>query len=341
MKKQLKYSQHQRDYTLTGTSVIWDELMGTKLIQFFHYRPNPCFVMVEDEILYHFHAETDAIKRSKNWLENNNINSLKIEKLAHDNNLKNYRKFIISKYNNPTEALKKLYYYYRILLPIPLLVIELPEHLGDKIGEEMYELCMKARRENEDLYKAGTEFEKMIIADLEYGEKMPKDSLKYLTSFEIEQYFASNKLPKDIEKRKKFILLKHSNGKVEKYFDKKYLYEFNLVEDIDENIKEIKGQVAYQGKVRGKVKILRKVEDIKDFHEGDILVASMTDPRYVPAMKKAGAIITDEGGVTCHAAIVSRELKKPCVMATKIASRVLKDGDEVEVDAERGEIRKI
>jgi pyruvate,water dikinase len=59
----------------------------------------------------------------------------------------------------------------------------------------------------------------------------------------------------------------------------------------------------------------------------------MTLPDYVPAMKKAAAIITDEGGVTCHAAIVSRELKIPCIVGTKIATKVLKDGDMVDVNA--------
>jgi pyruvate,water dikinase len=58
-------------------------------------------------------------------------------------------------------------------------------------------------------------------------------------------------------------------------------------------------------------------------------------------MKKAGAIITDEGGITCHAAIVSRELKKPCIIGTKIATQVFKDGDMVEVDAENGIVKII
>jgi pyruvate,water dikinase len=66
----------------------------------------------------------------------------------------------------------------------------------------------------------------------------------------------------------------------------------------------------------------------------------MTTPIFLPAMKKASAIITDEGGITCHAAIVSRELKKPCIIGTKIATQILKNGDLVEVDAERGIIKK-
>ena len=74
---------------------------------------------------------------------------------------------------------------------------------------------------------------------------------------------------------------------------------------------------------------------------GDILVSKATNPNVVPAMKIAGAIITDEGGITCHAAIISRELKIPCVIGTKIATQVLKDGDKVEVDANNGIIKKL
>lgn len=74
---------------------------------------------------------------------------------------------------------------------------------------------------------------------------------------------------------------------------------------------------------------------------GDILVSIATDPDIVPAMKKAAAIVTEQGGVTSHAAIVSRELNIPCVIGTKIATRVLKDGDRVEVDANKGIVKKI
>ena len=67
----------------------------------------------------------------------------------------------------------------------------------------------------------------------------------------------------------------------------------------------------------------------------------MTTPDYVPAMRKASAVVTDEGGITCHAAIFSREINKPCVIGTKFATQVLKDGDIVEVDADNGIVRKI
>jgi phosphohistidine swiveling domain-containing protein len=73
--------------------------------------------------------------------------------------------------------------------------------------------------------------------------------------------------------------------------------------------------------------------------EGDIIVAPMTTPIHIPAMQKSAGIITDEGGITCHAAIVAREMKKPCIIGTKIATQVLKDGDLVEVDADNGVVR--
>jgi phosphoenolpyruvate synthase/pyruvate phosphate dikinase len=104
---------------------------------------------------------------------------------------------------------------------------------------------------------------------------------------------------------------------------------------------EIKGTIASAGKARGRVKIIRKIHDMVNMAQGDVLVASMTRPEMLPAMKKAAAIVTDEGGVTCHAAIVSRELGIPCIIGTKIATNAFKDGDEVEVDAGAGMVRII
>ncbi|MEW6408160.1 MAG: PEP-utilizing enzyme [Patescibacteria group bacterium] len=104
---------------------------------------------------------------------------------------------------------------------------------------------------------------------------------------------------------------------------------------------EIKGQPVYVGKARGKVKIINTQSEMVKMHEGDILVSHMTNPDIVLVMKKACAIITDLGGITSHAAIVARELKKPCVIGTKIATKVLKDEDIVEVDATKGVVKKI
>ena len=104
---------------------------------------------------------------------------------------------------------------------------------------------------------------------------------------------------------------------------------------------ELRGTTAFSGKVQGEVCIVNEPSQLHKMNEGDVLVAIATTPSIVPAMKKAIAIVTEEGGLTCHAAIVSRELKTPCVVGTKIATRVFKDGDMVEVDAEMGVVRII
>lgn len=108
-----------------------------------------------------------------------------------------------------------------------------------------------------------------------------------------------------------------------------------------EEIREIRGRSAFHGLASGPVRVIFDVREATDVPDGFILVTAMTEPDFVPLMKKASAIITDEGGLLCHAAIIARELGKPCIIGTKIATRVLKDGDMVEVDAEKGIVRKI
>jgi pyruvate,water dikinase len=109
---------------------------------------------------------------------------------------------------------------------------------------------------------------------------------------------------------------------------------------------EIKGFVACKGMVRGKVFMIdwnnkNLTEAMRNMAEGAILIAGQTRPQLMPVIKKAAAIVTDEGGIMCHAAIVSRELNIPCIIGTKIATQVLKDGDLVEVDANEGIVRII
>jgi len=111
---------------------------------------------------------------------------------------------------------------------------------------------------------------------------------------------------------------------------------FNSVDKANiENIKELKGQSAFYGHATGRVKIIMNPKAEKP-KKPFILVTSMTSPDFIHFLHKCVAIITDEGGITCHAAILSRELKKPCIIGTKIATKVLKDGDLVEVDANQG-----
>lgn len=101
----------------------------------------------------------------------------------------------------------------------------------------------------------------------------------------------------------------------------------------------IKGITASLGSTKGRARTLKSSKEIELMEEGEILVIEMTSPVYMPAIKKAAAIITDIGGITCHAAIVSRELGIPCIVGTKKATKVLKNGDLVEVNADKGIVR--
>ncbi|MBP2146396.1 pyruvate,water dikinase [Methanofollis sp. W23] len=98
----------------------------------------------------------------------------------------------------------------------------------------------------------------------------------------------------------------------------------------------LEGNGASPGVAGGPVIIVHDVKDLGKVKDGDILVARMTNPDMVPAMRKVSGIITDEGGMTCHAAIVSRELGTPAVVGTKTATKTLKDGQMVTIDGEKG-----
>lgn len=113
-----------------------------------------------------------------------------------------------------------------------------------------------------------------------------------------------------------------------------------LKDDVNE-VNEFKGAVACKGKIQGNAKIIINSQDYAKINIGDILVTSMTTPDMVPIMKKAAAFVTNEGGITCHAAIISREMKKPCIIGTRIATQVLKDDDMIEVDATTGIVKKL
>jgi pyruvate,water dikinase len=110
-------------------------------------------------------------------------------------------------------------------------------------------------------------------------------------------------------------------------------------EEVSEEVERtiiVRGLGASPGMASGAVKIVRNTDELDKIEEGDILVTVMTTPDMVPAMKRANGIITDEGGVTCHAAIVSRELGIPCVVGTGDATRILKENSMVTIDGKKG-----
>ncbi len=104
---------------------------------------------------------------------------------------------------------------------------------------------------------------------------------------------------------------------------------------------ELKGAVAFRGLARGVARVILHISELGKVRPGDILITGSTTPTYVPILGKVKAIVTEEGGILSHASMISRELKIPCVIGTKIATKVFKDGDWVEVDADKGTVKKL
>jgi len=148
-----------------------------------------------------------------------------------------------------------------------------------------------------------------------------------------------------LEARKKGIVSEDGNNCIQitlEDFAKKHPeYIFEGLNDSVENVSKIKGQAAFIGNVKGLIRIVKNKKQMQELKVGEIMVSPMTTPDFMPAMKKAAAFVTDEGGITCHAAIVAREMKKPCIIGTKIATKVLHDGDLVEVNADKGIVKII
>lgn len=171
------------------------------------------------------------------------------------------------------------------------------------------------------------------------------------SSEEIEDTFLRNRqINADIIKQRQETYLIHvTNGTVKSYFGdkaKKIKRDFTKNIDTTEKNDELSGTIACKGLVRGRVEIFSWAdpnikEKMERMNPGTILVAGQTRPFLMPAVRKAAAIITDEGGITCHAAIVARELNIPCIIGTHNATKHLRDGDEIEVDANTGRIHNI
>jgi phosphohistidine swiveling domain-containing protein len=175
-----------------------------------------------------------------------------------------------------------------------------------------------------------------------------RNDLLYCSYPEIDEYFRSGKIvsAEEITDRQKngfAIVIK--DGKMEIVSGKKNIEALIQTENIGEpfekyvNISEFKGLVASKGKIKGVARVLEDASAISEFQKGEILVTYMTTIEFIPAFRKASAVVTDEGGMSCHAAIISREFGLPCIVGTKVATRVVQTGDDIEVDAEKGIVR--
>lgn len=191
----------------------------------------------------------------------------------------------------------------------------------------------------ESVYLSGTLWK-------EIGKRMElkAEDTSYLQDEEIINFLKGNKdiSKREVQKRKKgFVMYLDTNKKIVCLSNGQVPIVLKLfkLDGGSEKIEEIVGRIASRGKAKGKVAIVRGVKDLPKVKKGDIIIAVTTHPDFVAAMRRAAAIVTDEGGITSHAAIVSREFGIPCVVGTKLATKLLKDGDVVEVDANKGEVK--
>lgn len=154
-----------------------------------------------------------------------------------------------------------------------------------------------------------------------------------------------NKLPPKEEMKRRF----HNYAMIVKDAKTMLITDIKKIKQLEkkyyvnvENVKEIKGHMAcIGGIIKGRAKVCLDKSEIGKVKRGDILVAQFTTPDFVPAMEKAAAIVADQGGLSSHAAIVSRELGVPCVIATENGTRIIKDNDLLEVDARKGIVKII
>lgn len=172
-----------------------------------------------------------------------------------------------------------------------------------------------------------------------------KQYVRLLTLAEVETFVKDGTLPAKVELEKRSKGFVHYQGTLIPTTDfDAFLRQHGLIVtgEASTDAALIKGTVASTGPVlRGRVQIVMNSYDAATFKAGGILVTPMTSPEYLSAMKASLGIITDEGGLTCHAAITARELGVPCIIGTKVATKMLKDGDVVEMNATDGTIRKL
>ncbi|MBP6944798.1 hypothetical protein KBD61_04890 [Patescibacteria group bacterium] len=182
-----------------------------------------------------------------------------------------------------------------------------------------------------------------LLAELEKKTGIPKETLAYLAPEEFSGVQRGIVSKETLEQRRTqgvMIIIKEEGYHL--LIDKEAA---SLKQECESSIEHpeaptiLYGQIACQGYAKGKARIMLSEKDFARFEDGDILVTSMTRPEFVPLMHRAAGIITNEGGITCHAAIVSRELNKPCLIGTRKATDLIKEGDLIEVRAHHGTVR--
>lgn len=259
------------------------------------------------------------------WILNNYFETKKLSQADFNKYFKNY-----TLSNGLRKANKsRLYRKYKI-----------PKHL--KSWCELFALLSKWQDQRKRMVLMGLEILDSFYEELADRTGIDKYYLKYSVISEYKDVLGGRVTEAELKKRSKasvvvwqpqsILIASSSIAKklnAELFWSKK------------SKLDEVSGITASKGVAKGRAKVLLSSSQAGKMKKGDILIAGMTRPDYLGAMRKAAAIVTDEGGITCHAAIVSRELGIPGIVGTRHATQVFKDGDMIEVDAQRGIVRKV
>lgn len=315
--------------------------------------------IIDNGVFYWLADPSDMAEQTKAFLRRIEKGEINLSKLAkgYDNKVTEYEKLIsIKTADFDLEILSSFYKYYIELFPIMAFASYGIDYVDEEISlrkrKKIAELITKLRLRGEKIHKDGEKkflpkymrwLSENILTDYS------ADELFYVLYDEMNEFLKSGKkLPSKkilAQRKKSFILWCNCKGErialegkdARQHINEKGYLKFEKIEKTD----GVKGFGAFTGKVTGRARLILSTKDIGKFRNGEVIVSQMTDPHYLPIMKKAAAFVTDEGGLLCHAAIVARELKKPCVIGTKLATKIFKDGDLVEVDAENGVVTRL
>ncbi|MCB9359657.1 hypothetical protein H6503_07030 [Candidatus Woesearchaeota archaeon] len=184
-----------------------------------------------------------------------------------------------------------------------------------------------------------------ILREIAKRHDLSLNQMYMMSHLEIENLLLYGEKPliEEINKRQGKSVWHCKDGKANLLLGKEaeeFIASKNIEHDEKQDgISELKGICACPGKAKGRVKVINTPSEMDKMEKGDVMVAHTTFPSLVPAMKKASAIITEDGGMTCHAAIVSREMGTPCITGIKSALLYLEDGVEVDIDAGEGIVK--
>jgi len=213
---------------------------------------------------------------------------------------------------------------------------QLSEHMLEKVNIVQDMLYLYNERKKEVLNKTNIYIRNIIEYKFPNKNLSELHKIYQLPPLDIINLLSGESVSNFNQRSREWVYL-IANGKI-KNGDKKYI---DLIKIFSENVEILRGVSASSGKVSGLVDIVLNISHISKFKAGNILVAPFTTVSYLPAMREAMAILTETGGLTSHAAIMARELKIPCIVGIKNLISILKDGDLVEVDADKGIIKII